>query len=55
MLSVDIDGAFVGSIVGGVFGGIIFIMLMTGLLFWWVCRKKLAQGQVLHPSQANQS
>ncbi|XP_048742684.2 uncharacterized protein LOC125656134 isoform X2 [Ostrea edulis] len=48
-------GVFVGSIVGGVIGGIVLISMLTGLVCWCVCKRKPTQGQVLNPSQGNQT
>ncbi|XP_048739201.2 uncharacterized protein LOC125653680 isoform X4 [Ostrea edulis] len=44
-------GNFVGAIVGGVFGGLLLISLVIGLICCCACRRKPTQGQVLNPSQ----
>ncbi|XP_056000595.1 uncharacterized protein LOC130046519 [Ostrea edulis] len=48
-------GVFVGSIAGGVIGGIVLISMLTGLVCWCVCKRKPTQGQVLNPGQGNQT
>ncbi|XP_048742686.1 uncharacterized protein LOC125656135 [Ostrea edulis] len=48
-------GGLVGAIIGGVIGGIVLITVVTGVVCFFVCRRKPTQGRVLNPSQTNQT
>lgn len=43
----------VWGVIGGVLGAIVLFSACAGLVFWFICKRKPAQGRVLNPGQAN--